>query len=663
MNSASGFTLGGGAGNAGTAAPGSSIIRRDVESIYEDLADVDYDVYLSNLEDLIDMSYVLRETDDVEDCTRFRARDGLTWADVSVIDCPIKTQILLLLIENPTTFFVLYNTQKGKLRIASEEIRGWSSAPGKKVVAFIIVDNDKTLADHIADGVFKVVEELGEVFTLSSNSPVTVQNIKDRIDSYAHYRSKMPVIVALNNAKQMKKVVAIMKHIQERMEQCPQLRYGVVFDEADKVYPPNRELFLDLIVNDNRALHRLGFVTATEGDLMDVDYPECANAYMYPVPPGDPNYRAIHSADVFIQLVAHPVKDNHDTYAENILQSNRDYFKNTIPLKDGSRGYRKVIVNGCGKTASMAGFARRRVDQGAYAITFNMMGVVVYRPNCETKRYSAKGQNFGKLLFTIYKELGLHDKPLFIIGRRKVDRGVGFHWAPRDGSEGLIWTDMILGSADNKDKATQKAGRLAGIVVHCPQYPGQLTWWTDAKTANMVVGHNSIVDEANTKRGCSALRAISHARDTVVLEDLVQPRLPTYKISLQTFDSVEAAKLWWKDPASIVLEPHDIRLNISQFRRYSTEEGECIKYRGTLRPLLKEAEVRAGRHEVGAHITNDTPARIMPVLDIQWGIASSARIMPVETPVHMVKYIVIYKPDAVYSPRHASSETHSEDSN
>lgn len=643
-------------------------IIRDSDSIFEDMVDVEYDAFQSALEDLVDVHLLTKEIDDDEDRIYFRAREGLSWSDVVRIDCPIKKQVLLALIENPRTFFVLYNTQKGKLRIASVEIREWSAVPDKKVVAFLIVDNDKTLGDQTADGVFDTIGEVADLFRLSSNSTDTVDYIKNRIDSYAAFGGKMPVIVALNNGKQIRKIVSIMNHIRNRMDQCPQLRYGIVFDEADKIYPGCRSEFSDLLVDDARALHRLGFVTATEGDLLEADYPECANAYMYPVPLGNPNYRAIHTEDAEIKYVQHKLKDSNDVYAEGILTANRPYFWGAITLKDGSRGFRKVIVNGGSKTSSMDGFARRRVEENAYAITVNMMGVYVYRPGHEKKRYSAKGIRFSQLLFNIYTELKLDDKPLFIIGRRKVDRGLGFHHVPRDGVAGLVFTDMILGRVDDKATAVQKAGRLAGVVAHCAQYPGKLTWWTDERTALSITRHNNIVDDANARHGCSALQAVTRAEVSVP----VVPAAPKFKLSRDTFDTVQSAKDWWKDPASVTDEPHDVRFNITQYRIYETDEGKCIKYRGGLRRIITESEARGRRSEIGGHITNNTPARIMPVTvgedlgregvgvarilpvavpDIQSGIASSARVMPVEATNNRIKYIVVYKPDAVYQPR------------
>jgi hypothetical protein len=513
----------------------------NIETLYE-MCDLEQTTFESAVDELITVG-LMQEEITADGVTYYKSRQGLSWSDVVHIDSPAKKEILLCLIDNPKTFFVIYNTQKGKLRIAATEIRSWASVSDKQVVAFLMVDNDKTLADHSADGLFDVIGPVGRKFLLSSSTSDNIDTIKAHIDAYAAYGDRpMPVIVFLNNTKQIAKVQSLMQHIRDRMmtERGRGLRYGIVFDEADKVYPPCRARFAKFLVDDERALYRLGFVTATEGDLLDADYPECANAYMYPVPIGDPGYRAFHTEDAVIEINVHKVKDNNDAYAEMILDANRDHFNETVKLRNGTQGFRKTIVNSSAKCSSMAEFAKRRNAGGAYAVTVNMNGICVYRPGHEMKKYSSKGKKFGRLLFGVYTELGLHDKPLYCIGRRKVDRGLGFHWAPRDGGDGLIWTDMILGRIGDKNNASQKAGRLAGVVEQCPQYPGKLTWWTDRSTADLIIRHNKLVDSAAENRGCSILQAITRASVAVPMP---VPAGSPHKLS-QIFDSVALAKEW-----------------------------------------------------------------------------------------------------------------------
>jgi hypothetical protein len=489
---------------------------KGAEDMFEELGDVDADAYSNALDDLAEIGLLVKLVD-TEDKVSYIAGDGLSWSNVATYSCPIKKRILLCLIDNPRTFFVLYNTQKGKSRIVTMEIKSWAKST-TRVVAFLMVDNDKSLADQTTQGLLEDIRDVGEIFLLSSSAKaVPVAQIQTYIDAYAadsFGEYKMPVIVALNNKDQVKKVLKLMDNIKARVEnRASPLRYGIVFDEADKVYPPRREEFKPHLVDSDIAVHRIGFATATDGKLLDnEDYEECANAYNYPISLEDDDYRAFHHSEAIIKLTPHRRQDNNDAYAEQIIAANSAYFREKVQLKNGTMGYRKIIVNGGAKTESMSEFAKRRTADGGYAMTINMLGVTVYRPGQEYVRRSAKGCRLGTLLFTLYNELGLHDKPLFIIGRRKVDRGLGFHHAPRDGSDGLIWTDMILGRIEDKDTAVQKAGRLAGIVTQCPQCPTALTWWTDTQTKALILYHNTTVDHANTHRGDTILQAMTRAK-------------------------------------------------------------------------------------------------------------------------------------------------------
>jgi len=165
-------------------------------------------------------------------------------------------------------------------------------------------------------------------------------------------------------------------------------------------------------------------------------------------------------------------------------------------------------------------------------MVFNGYGgasVKIFMNNVVLGSYKTKGRKLNELLFYLYKKLNLNDKPLIIIGRRKVDRGLGFHYCPQtndeiqincelgvlvtNNREGLVWTDEILGRIEDKNTAVQKAGRLAGIIANSPQYPGSIHYWTDEHTENLIRRHNTIVDISNTISGCSVLQAVKHAEN------------------------------------------------------------------------------------------------------------------------------------------------------
>lgn len=599
-----------------------------------------------------------------EDDIFIEARIGLKWSDIHGIDEPIKKSILLYLIDNPNVFFVLFNTQKGKLRIAVVEMKQWASRSDLKVVSFLLVDNDKALADQSADGVIRTLGcENVKLFILSSNSKTSIGEIKTYIDAYAHDDDYvMPVIVLLPNPKQNEKMISLLAHIRRKvLRNNSKLRYGIIVDEADKTYPMIREktfslvggeirCLLDFIINEE-ALHRIGFVTATDGDLLE-DYPECRHAYMYPIEIDETTkeyYRAFHTPDSIINIVnlTGQTKSN-NAYAECILTNNLTDF--TTPIHhNGGLIYRKIIVNSNPKGNDMISLARFAVANGLYAITFNQSGICVYVPGLPVEKFKIKGMRLNELLFCIYKTMGLHDKPIVIIGRRKVDRGLGFHYAPRknqisqqfdrqvivwkgntnypggevisDDGEGLIWTDMILGRIEDTSTAAQKAGRNAGIIGQCPQYIGKLYFWTDAQTSRRIRMHNEKVDITNSLSGYSAIQSINHAIDMVTDVPIELP-LPDHVVHSELFSNDVLAKEWC---ASNLIEGY----GSSKFRLY--KEDGCsgtmrnathIKKRGDLFVICSREETERG--------------------DLGWGVGTSARIMPVREDGR-IQYLVIYK--------------------
>jgi len=73
-----------------------------------------------------------------------------------------------------------------------------------------------------------------------------------------------------------------------------------------------------------------------------------------------------------------------------------------------------------------------------------------------------------------------------------------------------------------------------------------------------------------------------------------------------------------------------------------------IKYRKTLRPLMSEEELRVSFAE-GENFEDhgrqmNLVAHVMPVIDVQWGVADTARVMPVNSERAIV-WIAIFKKD------------------
>lgn len=588
-------------------------VRDDKEDFMDEME------FRLKIDTLVANDYI--DTSVLDDIILYSAKVGIKLSDIIHLDA-ISKSILLVLIDNPNTFFVLQNTQKGKMRIASLEIKQWGQDISKKVVAFIIVDNDKTLADQSVDGINRVFgEQKVKIFTLSSNSNTTFDSIKIYIDAYANEPDyAMPLIALLANTKQCEKMLKLIHHIDKKVSsRGSMLRYGMIWDEADKTYTSlrDKEVKVDgiyvscrtFIIEKNNALYRLGFVTATEGDLLDEDYPECANAYHYPVDISQEDlqyYRALHHPESITHNIPFTSKHTNNSYATQILEDNKQHFMTPIMLPSNVLYYRKIIVNSNAKTEDMTQFAKYCNRIGLYAMVFNGIGgtsIKLYDTDGSVITFKTKGKKFNERLFYIYKKYNLHDKPLIIIGRRKVDRGLGFHYCPRtndkiilegelgdlitENREGLVWTDEILGRIEDKATAVQKSGRLAGIIGNSPQYPGHTHYWTDEYTENLIRRHNMVVDATQSYSGCSIGDAFRQAeQDVPIIQLRAVPNNGRREHHIQKCKTQQDAKEYFRN----VFKP---KLKLKSGKE-STDRGPNLRkpndngfYEATIKKLTK----------------------------------------------------------------------------
>lgn len=425
------------------------------------------------------------------------------------------------IINNKKGTFVMFNTQKGKTNIVIKKIRNISCIPGLKPVYYMLVSNDKTLADQSAESMQSQLEDNNcKVFTLSSNSKTSFEDLKTHIDAYIHTDDneyKTPVIIALDNNHQITKILKLMAHVQYKNQRNINIKNVPMFDEADVTYPKIRDkciqykaynapistthTFLELTDENNPSLHEIVWISATEGDLLSGKYPECEKASNHECEEDEircENYRAMHHHECIPIIYKQKAKESRNGYAERLIIENRRHFDTPYTLPSGEIYYKKCIINSNAKVSDMVELASTLKANGFHCITVNQNGITLYKFGEPCKKvYTTKGKRFNKVLFDVYKDQYLNDRPLAIIGNKKVNRGISYHYAPSDGSDGLVWTDMILGNIDDVPLAVQKAGRLAGKISQCMQYPGNLWYWTTEKTWSSVVTHNRRVDDMN----------------------------------------------------------------------------------------------------------------------------------------------------------------------
>ena len=231
------------------------------------------------------------------------------------------------------------------------------------------------------------------------------------------------------------------------------------------------------------------FITATEGVLMnDKLYPEVAHAYVVPRPPLPDIYRGgSHLTTIY---KSYDKKKNNDRFVKHVLHTQKNYFHTPITLPSNEIYYRKIIIEGSHTNQSHSLLANKCRNSSYYAITFNKHGLTLYRSKFPAKSFMIREGKINEWLFFLYKMYNLNDKPLVIIGNRKIDRGIGFSYAPEEFKEGLIWTDIIV-AHHGKDVAStvQVAGRVMGNISHSPQYPGNITIHGTVQAIHIVQDH------------------------------------------------------------------------------------------------------------------------------------------------------------------------------
>ena len=648
-----------------------TLYERICDEFEEDIICPSEDEFGEIISDLCDESLFLERHPLDEDGVGYMARADLKWSDFQDLSCPIKKQILLYLVDNPKTFVVLLNTQKGKTAIVAKHLAEWTQlnqSAGVKIVPVGFMMNDRTLADQTHNALLNVPNS--KIFQLSSNSKTSEMEILTYMDAWAsdtYGDYQTPIILTLPNASQMRKIVNLLERIKQRVvTRGSSLRYAMVVDEYDQVYPLIRDRLLPYIQFD-QALHKLGFISATDGDTLD-DYPECANAYFESHGEDSPDYRAFHHDDSIVKIITRGPK-KHNAFALKVIEENAVHFSEPVVLPNGEISYRKIIVNGDARRESMENFAKKITEPvgeemvGAnYCMTINMYGVKLFMNGQPIKSMRIKGCRLSYVLYWMYRHFHLHNKPLYVIGNRKVDRGLGFHFAPRRneagefdpvtvefesteyvslGGDGLIFTDEILGHVHRQETAAQKAGRCAGIIAQSPNYCGHVYYWTDDRTAELVLSHNKKVDQMNGLSGVyTARQAEARAR-----AQSVQTRAPpvrNYHISETPFPTAESAKAWF------------ISQNLKRMvkRRDGSGQEDEVDYTSSVYGLYKyndQHEVISASESDATHIKYRGGVREIPTLeeftnstDLGQGANTSARIMPVRLN-GVIHYMVIRK--------------------
>ena len=248
-------------------------------------------------------------------------------------------------------------------------------------------------------------------------------------------------------------------------------------------------------------------------------------------------------------------------------------------------------------------------------------------------------EEIGRQMARLYHEHNLARFPFAVTGHQCVGRGLTFQ------NENFLFDFGIVPHISDPAMAYQTACRMAGNIRFLPGYK-QVPLVTTSRMWTVILRQEAFaVNLARIvrERNLSDVGAEEFAEAGGVV--------PTRDYGLSpTFATSAAAEAWCV---------RNLTYGKSVYGLYDSEGNPGsthIKYRGDLRLLLTEAELRtsidtgqgantAARvvpvNWVGVPEGADK-ARAMPVTDVQWGVADAARPMPVISDPAIV-WIVIYK--------------------
>jgi hypothetical protein len=302
-------------------------------------------------------------------------------------------------------------------------------------------------------------------------------------------QARLPVLVALANAKQCAKMVQLLNYCIES-----KVSYSLLMDESDETWIKTESKLRDAMA-DSHCAH-IAFFTATPGRLLD--FPEVANARILRFQSHESaTYVGYLNADIQLE----PRQKNNSAFARKVITTRLDTFMRPF-TRDELTYHHVLLVNGGSSVASHLDDATHFVSLGFNVIVDDEESMKVHRDGMAIHTEKSHRRPKNEILFHLYQSLQLQSKPLIILANRKLTRGHTYHFAPPDGSFGFLVTDMIFqlkaskSSADTRARLVQLAGRPNGHIRQCINYFG-ITYYTTADVHQVVQTDTQEIVEFN----------------------------------------------------------------------------------------------------------------------------------------------------------------------
>jgi hypothetical protein len=262
-------------------------------------------------------------------------------------------------------------------------------------------------------------------------------------------------IICCTNATRMNNVYELIDILNNGSHLMHNFHFNIWLDEADK-WTKFIDSYLIPIVENNKNVN-IKLITATADPLFK------KYKYLNVFPIENTTSEEYHGwSDNTIQII----NENGEDYLQYI-----EFILTTV-CPEGIKSGAKWFIPALNKKNTHIAVNRLCTTKGIAVICVNGDGILLTMPNFNTYKYE-KTEELKVTINKIYKKYKLYDYPLVITGHICVSRGISII------SESFMFDYGILSHYNNKNEASQLAGRLKGNIKLFPNYKPTIIFTTN----------------------------------------------------------------------------------------------------------------------------------------------------------------------------------------
>lgn len=348
--------------------------------------------------------------------------------------------------------------QSGKTFIMIQQIIKDITEPmqGKEIINIIFCDQSlllvKQTSERVQSDLFKYYtdSEKNVYLELSSSKGADCHNTAEVLKEII--LNKIKNIICCTNSTRMNNIYELVELLNNGAYITHNFHFNIWLDEADKWTKFIDRVLIPIVENNPNVNVKL--ITATPDPLFK------KYKYLNVLPIENTTSNEYHGwSDNIIKII----NENSDDYLHYI-----EHILSLCQITPGS----KWFIPALNKKSTHSSVIRLCNSNNMAVICVNGDGISVTMPNSESYQYE-KTEELKVTIYKIYIKYKLHKYAVVVTGHICVSRGISII------SETFIFDYGILSHYNNKNEASQLAGRLKGNIKLFPKYKPPIVFTTD----------------------------------------------------------------------------------------------------------------------------------------------------------------------------------------